>query len=69
MRLNKWQRAWGLIALAWFAYWIWTTWSMSLDAGNVPFILRVIVLPPILIYALGWVVARVKRLRRLRGNR
>ncbi len=62
MKLNRWQRAWGLLTLLWLAYWVWVTWNMSFDAGDMPFVLRVVVLPPIVLYAGGWLVARLIRL-------
>ena len=68
MKLNGWQRAWGLLTLVWLAYWLWVTRGMSFDAGNLPFVLRAIVLPPIVLYIVGWLVARVLRLARAWRN-
>ncbi len=64
MKLNGWQRAFGLLTVAWLAYWFWITRGMSFDGGDVPFILRVVLLPPVVLYAIGWLFARVVRLVR-----
>ncbi len=66
--LLLWHIAWGLLTLAWVAYWVWITWDMSFDGDDVPFVLRVIVLPPVALYAGGWIIARVIRLLRNLGS-
>lgn len=64
MKLNRWQSVWGLLTLAWLAYWIWVTRDMSFDREDLSFVVRVIILPPLVLYAGGWLVARVIRLVR-----
>jgi hypothetical protein len=64
MKLNGWQRAWIVVTLVWLAYWGWITRGMSFDTGDVPFIARVILAPPLLLYVAGWVIARIVRFTR-----
>ena len=59
MKLDGWQRAWIGLSLIWIAYWLWVTRGMSFDSGDVPFIARVMLAPPLLLYAVGWVIGRV----------
>lgn len=68
MKLSGWQRAWVALTLLWVAYWAWITRGMSFDAGNMPFVLRAIVLPPIVLYIIGWLAARIVRLVRSRRD-
>ena len=64
MKLNSWQRAWVFVTLVWLAYWGWITRSMSFDTGDAAFVFRVFVLPPLALYAGGWLVARIVRFAR-----
>jgi hypothetical protein len=66
MKINRWQRAWIVLSLVWLAYWLWVTRGMSFDSGDIAFIVRVMVAPPLLLYVVGWLVARVIRLIRAR---
>lgn len=61
MMLNGWQRAWIVVSVIWLTYWLWVTRGMSFDTGDAPFIARVMLAPPLLLYAAGWVITRVLR--------
>ena len=61
MRLSGWQRAWIVCSVIWMAYWLWVTRGMSFDSGDAPFVARVILAPPLLLYVAGWVIARLLR--------
>lgn len=64
MKLNGWQRGWIVVTLVWLAYWGWVTRGMSFDTEDVTFVFRVILLPPVALYAGGWLVARTIRFAR-----
>ena len=61
MRLSGWQRAWIVCSVIWMAYWLWVTRGMSFDSGDAPFVARVMLAPPLLLYVAGWVIARLLR--------
>ena len=68
MKLNGWQRAWTIVTLVWLAYWGWVTRGMSFDTDDAAFVFRVILLPPLALYAGGWLLARLIRITRARRD-